>query len=121
MMRSTPSWSGSGNMTPASIRIVVSPHDSAIMFMPNSPRPPSGTTSSVDGDTSGTADWFIQSPARDTTSSDAARPFTVRELLFSPVIRTLAGPDHRAVSGGWDHLQLWKAQRLRGKTIAQLV
>ena len=28
----------------------------AIMFMPNSPRPPRGTTSSVAGDTSGTAD-----------------------------------------------------------------
>ena len=42
MIRSTPSWSGSGNMTPASMRIVVSSHDTAIMFMPNSPRPPSG-------------------------------------------------------------------------------
>ena len=42
MIRSTPSWSGSGNMTPASMRMVVSSHDSAIMFMPNSPRPPRG-------------------------------------------------------------------------------
>src|SRR5262245_38625992 len=49
MMRSTPSWSGSGNITPASIRMVVSPHDTAIMFMPNSPTPPSGTTSSRGG------------------------------------------------------------------------
>src|SRR5262249_4439355 len=63
MIRSTPSWSGSGNITPASMRIVVSSHDTAIMFMPNSPTPPSGMTSSVAGDTSGTADWFIPSPA----------------------------------------------------------
>ncbi len=56
MIRSTPSWSGSGNMTPASMRMVVSSHDTAIMFMPNSPRPPRGTTSSVAGDTTGTAD-----------------------------------------------------------------
>ena len=56
MIRSTPSWSGSGNMTPASMRMVVSSHDNAIMFMPNSPRPPRATTSSVDGDTTGTAD-----------------------------------------------------------------
>jgi hypothetical protein len=42
-------------MTPASMMIVVSSHDTAIMFMPNSPTPPNGTTSSVAGDTSGTA------------------------------------------------------------------
>ncbi len=47
MIRSTPSSSGSGNMTPASITIVVSPQVSASMFMPNSPRPPSGTISSI--------------------------------------------------------------------------
>ena len=43
-------------MTPASIRMVVSSHETAIMFMPNSPTPPSGTISSVAGDTSGTTD-----------------------------------------------------------------
>ena len=47
MIRSTPSSSGSGNITPASTTIVVSPHVSASMFMPNSPRPPSATTSSI--------------------------------------------------------------------------
>src|SRR5439155_25491961 len=61
MIRSTPSSSGSGNITPASTTIVVSPHVSASMFMPNSPSPPSATTSSIsegsratlDGDTPG--------------------------------------------------------------------
>src|SRR5438034_8342522 len=47
MIRSTPSSSGSGNMTPASTTIVVSSHVSASMFMPNSPTPPSATTSSI--------------------------------------------------------------------------
>ena len=47
MIRSTPSSSGSGNITPASTTIVVSPQVSASMFMPNSPSPPSGTTSSM--------------------------------------------------------------------------
>ena len=42
MIRSTPSSSGSGNITPASTTIVVSPQATTIMFMPNSPRPPSG-------------------------------------------------------------------------------
>src|ERR1700730_17060841 len=46
-MRSTPSSSGSGNITPASTTIVVSPHVSASMFIPNSPSPPSATTSSI--------------------------------------------------------------------------
>ena len=46
-MRSTPSRSGPGNITPASITIVVSPQETAIMFMPNSPTPPSGTISSA--------------------------------------------------------------------------
>src|SRR5438876_5870765 len=47
MMRSTPSRSGSGNITPASTTTVVSPEVSASMFMPNSPSPPSATTSSI--------------------------------------------------------------------------
>ena len=46
MIRSTPSSSGSGNMTPASMRIAVSPQATTIMFMPNSPSPPSGISSS---------------------------------------------------------------------------
>ena len=47
MIRSTPSSSGSGNITPASTTIVVSPQVSASMFMPNSPSPPRGTISSI--------------------------------------------------------------------------
>src|SRR5947209_8775561 len=47
MIRSTPSSSGSGNITPASTTIVVSSQLSASMFMPNSPSPPSDTTSSI--------------------------------------------------------------------------
>src|SRR5438874_1666554 len=47
MIRSTPSRSGSGNMTPASTTTVVSPQVSASMFIPNSPTPPSATTSSI--------------------------------------------------------------------------
>ena len=46
MIRSTPSSSGSGNITPASTRMAVSPQAITIMFMPNSPTPPSGTISS---------------------------------------------------------------------------
>ena len=46
MIRSTPSSSGSGNITPASTRMAVSPQAITIMFMPNSPTPPSGTSSS---------------------------------------------------------------------------
>ena len=47
MIRSTPSRSESGNITPASTTMVVSPQVNAIMFMPNSPSPPSGTISSI--------------------------------------------------------------------------
>src|SRR5471030_526914 len=47
MIRSTPSSSGSGNITPASTTIVVSPQVSASMLIPNSPSPPSATTSSI--------------------------------------------------------------------------
>src|SRR5688500_7500422 len=87
-------------MTPASIRMVVSSYDTAIMFMPNSPRPPSGVTSSVAGDTSGTEDWFI---------------LTQSSL---PRIRTLAGRGSRLRAAGRAQTRL--DQRLRGKTIAQL-
>src|SRR5262245_5426739 len=47
MIRSTPSSSGSGNITPASTTMVVSAHEIASMFMPNSPSPPSATISSI--------------------------------------------------------------------------
>src|SRR5687768_5962164 len=50
-------------MTPASSTIVVSSQDTAIMFMPNSPRPPRGTTSSVAGALSGMAVDVIRCPA----------------------------------------------------------
>src|SRR6185295_10520790 len=42
------SSSGSGNITPASTTIVVSPQLSASVFMPNSPSPPNGTISSIE-------------------------------------------------------------------------
>src|SRR5262245_8903330 len=53
MIRSTPSSSGSGNITPASTTMVVSAHEIASMFMPNSPSPPSATISSI-GEAGGT-------------------------------------------------------------------
>src|SRR6266481_5400724 len=40
--RSTPKSSDSGNIMPASMTMMSSPSRSAIMFMPNSPRPPRG-------------------------------------------------------------------------------
>src|SRR5579859_7389999 len=42
MTRSTPRSSDSGNIMPASMTRMSSPNRKAIMFMPNSPRPPSG-------------------------------------------------------------------------------
>src|SRR5882762_10224055 len=42
MTRSTPSSSDSGNIMPASMTRMSSPTRRAIMFIPNSPRPPSG-------------------------------------------------------------------------------
>src|SRR6266851_2020398 len=42
MTRSTPRSSDSGNIMPASMTIMSSPSRRPIMFMPNSPRPPSG-------------------------------------------------------------------------------
>src|SRR5688572_21541016 len=45
------------------MRMVVSANDTAIMFMPNSPTPPRGTTSRVPGGTSGTTVSFISDPA----------------------------------------------------------
>src|SRR3954447_20608821 len=69
MIRSTPSSSGSGNITPASTTIVVSAQVSASMFIPNSPSPPSATTSSIltlavrtnSGDTPGGVDPVVGS------------------------------------------------------------
>src|SRR5512146_1147055 len=40
---STPSSSDSGNMSPASMTMMSSPQRTAMQFIPNSPRPPSGT------------------------------------------------------------------------------
>src|SRR5690242_6000036 len=40
---STPSSSASGNIRPASMTMISSPHRTAMQFIPNSPRPPSGT------------------------------------------------------------------------------
>src|SRR6266704_3437244 len=42
MTRSTPRSSDSGNIMPASMTMISSPSRSAIMFIPNSPRPPRG-------------------------------------------------------------------------------
>src|SRR5271167_1440221 len=42
MTKSTPSNSDSGNIMPASMTRMSSPDRSAIMFIPNSPRPPRG-------------------------------------------------------------------------------
>src|SRR5688572_240866 len=95
-------------MTPASMTIVVSPHETAIMFIPNSPRPPRGTTSSVADDTSGTADWFMRCPA-------------IGKLVI--VTRNRNGRPGRQKlreSGRWEGLKTRWAQRLPGKTIAQL-
>src|SRR5206468_159529 len=44
---STPSSSDSGNMRPASMTMMSSPQRTAMQFMPNSPRPPSGITWSL--------------------------------------------------------------------------
>src|SRR5919201_5958178 len=43
MTRSMPSISSSGNMRPASMTTMSSPHSTASMFLPISPTPPSGT------------------------------------------------------------------------------
>src|SRR3954453_21629578 len=65
MIRSTPSSSGSGNITPASTTTVVSPQVSASMFIPNSPSPPSATTSSI------SSGWLcVQPPSTDTPGGD---------------------------------------------------
>src|SRR5580700_10215154 len=44
---STPSSSGSGNITPQSTTMMSSPYSKTIMFMPNSPSPPRGITLSL--------------------------------------------------------------------------
>src|SRR5688572_13711364 len=114
MIRSTPSWSGSGNITPASMRIVVSSHDTAIMFMPNSPRPPSGTISSAPGDTAGTAIWFIRIPA-----GNGSVVLTAIEALAG---RNAGLLDSHERVGRQAAGSAWISGRLndfRGKTIAQ--
>jgi len=45
--RSTPSNSDSGNIIPASTTMMSSPNRNAIMFIPNSPSPPSGIAVNV--------------------------------------------------------------------------
>src|SRR3954447_7101619 len=47
---STPSSSASGNIMPASMTMMSSPYRRAIEFIPNSPRPPNGITSSLRSD-----------------------------------------------------------------------
>src|SRR5579863_5619128 len=53
MTMSTPSNSCSGNIRPASITIMSSPQRRAIMFIPNSPKPPRGIASNE-----GALKWF---------------------------------------------------------------
>src|SRR2546428_14078165 len=50
MTRSTPRSSDSGNIMPASMTMMSSPKRRAIMFMPNSPRPPRGMAKRDCGD-----------------------------------------------------------------------
>ena len=57
-----PEQFGSGNSTPASTRIAVSPHAMSIMFIPNSPSPPRGISSS--GGASVVVDTYPQSKHR---------------------------------------------------------
>src|SRR5207244_8505033 len=42
--RSIPSWSGVGNISPVSTTTIPPPYSTTIMFLPISPRPPSGRT-----------------------------------------------------------------------------
>src|SRR5712692_9446703 len=42
-----PSWSGVGNMRPVSTTTIVPPYSTTVMFLPISPRPPSGRTRRV--------------------------------------------------------------------------
>src|SRR5713101_2824362 len=53
---STPKSSASGNIRPASITMMSSPQRTAMQFMPNSPRPPSGTRWSFPEGMKGTLD-----------------------------------------------------------------
>src|SRR5436190_7933723 len=104
MIRSTPSISGSGNITPASTTIVVSPQLSASIFMPNSPSPPKGTTSSI--------------KSRNRQPSSTCSWWNVREVGLAA---------DAAHSSGWDRLKIRKGQAynnlpvVTSKTIAQLI
>src|SRR2546423_11114964 len=42
--RSIPSWSGVGNISPVSTTTIAPPYSTTVMFLPISPRPPSGRT-----------------------------------------------------------------------------
>src|SRR5438552_998534 len=90
MIRSTPSSSGSGNMTPASTTIVVSPQLSAIMFMPNSPSPPSGTISSILN--RGCTHLADDTPGGASSSKGTAKRGSIR-LLGAPEINGRDGAD----------------------------
>ena len=63
-IRSTPRCSGPGSMAPASSSSVVLAEATAIMFMPNSPTPPSGTTSSSGSRSDGVDEDTLASDAR---------------------------------------------------------
>ena len=86
-MRSTPGNSGSGNITPASTRIDASPHATSIMFMPNSRRPPRGTTSRAGPAGSGAGEGNVM----DAAPCDATKP--------APFARVLAAPPCDAARG----------------------
>src|SRR3954463_9400746 len=95
MIRSTPSSSGSGNITPASTTIVVSAQLSASMFMPNSPSPPRGTTSSIKNRNASTVlDLFLAERSRVGSAADAAH------------------------SSGWDRLKNSKRQDYNNLRVA---
>src|SRR5687768_12037497 len=118
MTRSTPSSSGSGNMTPASMRMAVSPQAISIMFMPNSPSPPSGMISR--GGTSAPTFWSsfgntssqLATPwSKDTSTADGHPGEWVRA-------RRGGGPRihgvHRSSAGTEDQLIRLRASRFGG-------
>src|SRR3954469_17416982 len=45
--RSIPSWSGVGNISPVSTTTIAPSYSTTVMFLPISPRPPSGSTRRV--------------------------------------------------------------------------
>src|SRR5688500_4795256 len=119
-------------MTPASSTIVVSSQDTAIMFIPNSPRPPRGTTTTVAGACSGIAVDVIRRPVFDRGQIEPRHAhlgtldpsaFSVHDpragTLARPGAAVRAGLAAAARSGDWDRPKTRMGQRLRGTTIAQ--